>query len=179
MSVEPHSFDAASTSPVRLNDAHLGGTDGRAAVRPVASRRRKFRRLRQSSGWNLELKRRTCCPKQQSLEETLAHEASSSVDQESQKNTEATWDHYLPSPHIARHTALHGSRLLNGHANLWKTTRRSYGIFECEFGYLGMFMNTTLRAAGHLGKAYDTNLRFVKNHLRKTTGQHFTESEAG
>ena len=27
-----------------------------------------------------------------------------------------------PSPHIAGHIVLHGSRLLHGHENLWKTT---------------------------------------------------------
>ena len=48
MSVEPSSFDAASTSQVR----------------PVASRRRRFRRLRQSCGWKMVLERGTCCPKQ-------------------------------------------------------------------------------------------------------------------
>ena len=40
-----------------------------------------------------------------------------------------------------------------------------------------MFMNTTLRAAVHLGKDYDTNLRFVKNYLWKTTGQLVRETE--
>ena len=39
----------------------------------------------------------------------------------------------------------------------------------------GMFMNTTLRAAVHLGKDYDANLRYVKNHLWKTAGQLFRE----
>ena len=41
----------------------------------------------------------------------------------------------------------------------------------------GKFMNTTLRAAVHLGKDYDTNLRFVKNYLCKTTRQLFREKE--
>ena len=41
----------------------------------------------------------------------------------------------------------------------------------------GMFMNTSLRAAVHLGKDYDKNLRFVKNYLWKTTGQLFRETE--
>ena len=40
-----------------------------------------------------------------------------------------------------------------------------------------MFMNTTLRAAVHLGKDYDTNLRFVKNHLWRTIRQLFRETE--
>ena len=34
----------------------------------------------------------------------------------------------------------------------------------------GMFMNTTHRAAVHLGKYYDMNLRFVKNHFWETAG---------
>ena len=38
-------------------------------------------------------------------------------------------------------------------------------------------MNTTLRAAVHLGKDNDTNLRFVKNYLWKTTGQLFKKRE--
>ena len=72
--------------------------DGRAAGRPVASRRRKFRKLRESWSWNLVLQRGICCPKQK----PLAHGASSSVHQESQKNTEGTWDHYL---HISQDTS--------------------------------------------------------------------------
>ena len=40
-----------------------------------------------------------------------------------------------------------------------------------------MFMNATLRAAVHLGKDYEANLRYVKNHLWKTAGQLFRETE--
>ena len=42
----------------------------------------------------------------------------------------------------------------------------------------GMFMNTTLQAAVHLGKDYDTNLRFVKNYLWKKAGQLVRETES-
>ena len=38
-------------------------------------------------------------------------------------------------------------------------------------------MNTTPRAALHLGKDYYMNLRYAKNHLWKTLGQHFKETE--
>ena len=38
-------------------------------------------------------------------------------------------------------------------------------------------MNTTLRAAVHIGKDYDANLRLVKNYLWKTTGQLFRGTE--
>ena len=37
--------------------------DGRAAERPVASRSRKLRRLKESCGWIQVQQRRTCCPK--------------------------------------------------------------------------------------------------------------------
>ena len=38
-------------------------------------------------------------------------------------------------------------------------------------------MDTTLRAAVHLGKDYDTNLRCLKNYLWKATGQRVRETE--
>ena len=41
----------------------------------------------------------------------------------------------------------------------------------------GMFMNTTLRAAVHLGKDHDTNLRFGKKYVWKTTGELVRETE--
>ena len=41
----------------------------------------------------------------------------------------------------------------------------------------GIFMTTTLRAAVHLGKDSDMNIRFVKKYLWKTTGQLFRETE--
>ena len=50
--------------------------------------------------------------------------------------------------------------------------------FNMKLAFCGMFMNTTLRAAVHLGKDYDTNMRFVENYLWKTTGQLFRETKA-
>ena len=40
-----------------------------------------------------------------------------------------------------------------------------------------MFMNTTYRAAVHLGIDCEANSRYVKNHLWKTVGQLFRETE--
>ena len=39
------------------------------------------------------------------------------------------------------------------------------------------FMNTTLRAAVHLGKDYEASLRYVKSHLWKTGRQLVRETE--
>ena len=41
----------------------------------------------------------------------------------------------------------------------------------------GMFMNSTLRAAVHLGKDYDKNLHHAKNHIWDSLGQLFCEIE--
>ena len=68
----------------------------------------------------------------------LAHGASSSVGKESQKNTEATWDHYLQIL-LSMVRKIYGKPLgdfmedLNVNLAIW-----------------GMFMNTTLQAAVYL-----------------------------
>ena len=108
-------------------------------------------------------------------EQPLAHGASSSVDKESQKDTEATWDHNL---HISPST----SHCMEA---VFSMVRKIYGRqpgdpmkdLNVNLAIWRMFMNTTLRAAVHLGKDYDMNLRFVKNYLWKTTGQLFRETE--
>ena len=80
-------------------------------------------------------------------------------------------------PSIATHPILRkpsspwsGKSMEDNLAILWK-------IFSVSAAFWGMFMNTTLRAAVHLGKDCDKNLRFVKNHLWKTTGQLFWGTE--
>ena len=106
----------------------------------------------------------------------LAHGASSSVDHESQKNTEATWDHYL-------HISPNKSPIIWKQSSPWpgKICGKQPGdpteVLNVNLAIWRMFMNTTLRAAVHLGKDYDMNLRFIKNCLWKTTGQLFRGTE--
>ena len=40
----------------------------------------------------------------------------------------------------------------------------------------GIFLNTTLQAAVHLGQDYEANLRYVRNHFRNSVGQLFYET---
>ena len=40
----------------------------------------------------------------------------------------------------------------------------------------GIFLNTTLQAAVHLGQDYEANLRYVENHFRNSVGQLFYET---
>ena len=107
--------------------------DGRAAGRPIASRR-KFRRLRQSCGWNLVLPRGTCWPKTEKLGGNPLH-----TEPVLQLKVERVRKRHVEplSPFFAGYIAQHGSRLLHGQGNLWKKTWRSYGRYECDFGYLG------------------------------------------
>ena len=105
----------------------------------------------------------------------LAHGASSSVDEESQKNTEASWQHYL---HISPNTSHCMDAVFS---MVRKIHRKQPGdlmkYLDVNLAFWRMFMNTTLRAAVHLGKGNDMNLRCVKNCLCKTTGQLFRETE--
>ena len=140
--------------------------NGKAAVKPVASRRRRFRRLRQSWGWGLVLQRGTCCQKHKSLGATSCTRSQFFRWQGKSKGYRS--DMEPPLPNIAEHIPLCGRRLLFGQENLWKTTWRSYERFECEFDCLGNFMNTSLRAAVHLGKHC---------YFWKTTGQLFRDTE--
>ena len=104
-----------------------------------------------------------------------AHGASSSVDKESQIDTEATWDHYL---HISTDTS-HYMEVV------FSMVRKIYGKqpgdlmkdLNVNLAIWWVFMNTTLRAAVHLGKDCEVILRCVKNHLWQTAGQLFRETE--
>ena len=95
----------------------------------------------------------------------LAHGASCSVCQESQKNTEATWDH-------CQHTSPDTSHYMEAiFSMVRKICRKPPGDpmedANVNLAIWEMFRKTTLRAAVHLGKDYDTNLRSVKKYLLK------------
>ena len=169
MSVEPSSFDPASTSQVRLKDAYLGGLTEEQRGDPSYQEKEI-----QKTQTILRLKPRTIkedlLPKTIKLGEPPLHTgASSSVDQENSKEYGSDVGP-LPS-NIAGHIALHGSRLLHGQEDPWKLPGDPMEDLNVNLASWGMFMNTTLRAAVHLGNDHDTILRFVKNRLWKTAGQ--------
>ena len=128
MSVEPSSFDGASTDS-RMHTlmeeqwgdpSHQEEEDSEDSDNPAAG-------TWYCKGELLAQNNKACV-------KPLAHGASSSVDQEESKEHGSDMGPLLPN--IAGHIELHGSSLLHGQADLWKTTRQSYGRFECEFGYL-------------------------------------------
>ena len=114
-----NSFDAASSSQVRLKDAYLGGLMEKQRGNPSHQEEEDS-----EDSDNLEAEIWYYEGKQ-----PFAHGASSSVDKESQ-------DMQTLPPNIATQIPLYGSRLLHGQGNVWKKTRRSYERFGSEFGYL-------------------------------------------
>ena len=105
MSIDPNSFDAASTSQVRLQDAYLRGLMEKQRGDPS---HREEEDSEDSDNPETEIwyckgtqvTEKPVAQNSKSWEQPLAHGASSSVDKESQKDTEATWKHNLQiSPH--------------------------------------------------------------------------------
>ena len=108
-------------------------------------------------------------------EQPFAHGASSSVDKESQKDTEATWNHCLQiSPNTSHCMEAVFSMVRKIYGQLPGDPMKDLNV---NLAIWRIFMKNTLRAAVHLGKDNDMNLRNVKNHLWKTTGQLFREKE--
>ena len=112
-------------------------------------------------------------PKNKAWENSLAHGASSSVDRESQKNTEAKWDHCVPiSPDTSHFMEA-----------VFSMVRKIYGkqpgnpmeYLRVNLAIWGMFMTTTLHATVHLGKDYETNLHYAKSCIWDSLGQLFVE----
>ena len=68
----------------------------------------------------------------------------------------------ITSKYRHTHPFFFASRLVHGQGNLWKTTWRSYGRCDCDYGYLENVHEYTFRAAVHLGKGFEVNLRYVR-----------------
>ena len=73
-------------------------------------------------------------------------------------------------PHITGHIAFSGSRLLHGQEDLWETTWRCYGWFECEFGYLGNVHEFHLSSSSSFPKRLWHEIKFfnAKNRSKNT-----------
>ena len=168
MSIESSSFDAASTSQVRLKDAYLGGLMEKQRLDPSHQEEEEEEDSDNPAAETWYCKGESVVQNDEAGAQPLARGASSSVDQESQKNTEATWDHYLQiSPDTSHYMEA-----------VFSMVRKIYGKqpgdpmedLNVNLAIRRMFMNTTLRAAVHLGKDYDMILRFVKELSLENNG---------
>ena len=134
MSVEPSSFDAASTSQVRLKDAYLGGLMEEQGGDPTHQEEENSEDLDYLAAGTWCCKGELVAQNNKAWGKPLC--TRSQFFSWPGKPKECGSDVGPLSPHLAGHIALHGSRLHHGQEDRWQTTRRSYGIFECEFGYL-------------------------------------------
>ena len=170
MSIEPSSFDAASTAQVRQKDAYLGGLMEKQRRNP-SHQEEEEEDSEDSDNPAAETwyyKEELVAQNSKAWGKPLAQGACSSVDQESQKNTEATWNHYFQiSPDTSHNMEA-----------VFSMVRKIYGKqpgdpmedLNVNLAMWGMFMDTTLQAAVHLGQDYEANLRFVKNNLWNSVG---------
>ena len=123
ISVEPSSFDAASTQRLKC--------DSRMHTLMEEQRGDPSHKKKDSEDSDNPAVGTWCykgelvAQNNKAWEKPLAHGVSSSVDQEESKEHGSDMGP-LP-PNIAGHIALQGSSLLHGQPDLWKTTRRSYG----------------------------------------------------
>ena len=100
MRVDPRSFDAASTSQVRLKDAYFGGLVEKHRGNPSHQEEEHSEDSDNPEAeiWYYrgnKLREKPVAQNSKAWEQPLAHGASSSVDKESQKDREAAWNHYL------------------------------------------------------------------------------------
>ena len=169
MSTEPNSIDASSTSKVRLKDAYIDGLlekqRGPSHQEEEDSEDSDF-----SATGILHNKEERVAQNNKAWKKPFPHGVSFSVDKKSQKNTEATRDHYL---HISQDTSHYMEAVFSMYRKIYgKPLDEPMKDLNVNLTLWGKFMNTTFRAAVHLGKDNDTNLRFVKNYFWKTTRLH-------
>ena len=132
MSVEASSSDAASPQ-VSFKDAYLGGLMEKQRRNPSHQEEdSEDSDNREAGTWYY--KEESVAPKKKAWDNQLYTEPLLLL--KPGKSKEHGSDEGPPPSNIAGHIAPHGSRLLHGQDDLWKTTRRSYGRFECEFVYL-------------------------------------------
>ena len=163
MSVEPNSLDAASTSQVRRKDAYLGRLMEMQRWDPSHREEEDSEDSNNPEAETWYYKEEPVAQNSKAWVNPIARGASSSVDQEHQKNTEATWDQHL---HISPDTSHYMEAVFFMVRKICgKPPGDPVEDLIVNLAIWRMFMNTTLRAAVHLGKDCGTNLGFVKNYL--------------
>ena len=168
--------DEAPSSQVKLKDENLGGLMDDSAEKPVATEENQVLwKFSESESWRVH--------KDEVTSEPVAHEkgagkpAASSISENSgnPKTERRKWPH---SFYIS-------SEVVSDMDKVYSIVRKTYDRgptddmedLNMNAVMWGMFLNTTLQAAVHLGQDYDQNLRFVENHFWSSLKKLFKETE--
>ena len=180
MSINPSSFDAASTSQVRLKDAYFGGL----MEKPRRNASHQEEESEDSDNpeaeiWYYKGKQVTGkpLPRTVMLGSNPLHTEPVLQLMRKVKRIQKRHGNIISKYRHTHPIILHGSCLIHGQEDYGRQLGDPMNDLDVNLAIWRMFMNTTLRAAVHLGKDYDANLRCVKNHLWKTAGQLFRETE--
>ena len=123
MSIDPSSFDAASTSQVQLKDAYLGGLMEEQRGDPSHQEKENSEDSDNPAVGTWYYKGESGAQNNKAWERPFANGTSSSVDNESQQNTEATWDHYL---HVSPGTSHHMEAVFSMVRKIYGKTNRRF-----------------------------------------------------
>ena len=168
MSIEPSSFDATSTSQVRLKDAYLGGLMENQRWDP------SHQEEENSEDSHNPAAETWYCITWEHLLPKIIKLGSNPL------HTEPVFQMTRKVKRIRKRHGTTISTYRRTHRTIWKPSSpwsgRSVENDQAILWKIWMW-SWTLRAAVHLGKDYDMKLTFVKNYLWKTTGQFFRETE--
>ena len=165
--------DAASSSQARLQDAFLGGLMDNATGKLVATK--------EDSG-DVDLSESETGSEENVTRKPVAHKrasgkphaSSKSECQGSPKAERTEWSHKL---HVSPATVHHTEAVF---VIVRRIYRREHddptNDLDVNVAIWSILLNTTLRAAVHLGQDHDANLHYVKSHHWNSVGQLFNET---
>ena len=164
----------SKSRPALMNISSFIATSFSTASSPIASK--SSGDADAASGKPDSRKGESVAQNNKAWEQPLAHGASSSVDQQSQKNTEATWDHYLQmSPDTSHCMEAVFSRVREIYGRQLGDPMEDLNVNLAIWGNVHEYHSSS---SGSSRKRYDTNMRFVKNYHWKTTGQLFMKRKS-
>ena len=164
--------DAASSSQARLQDAFLGGLMDKATGKLVATKEDSgdvdLSESETGSEENVTTK-----PVAHKTASRKSHASSKSECQGSPKAERTEWSHKL---HVSPATVHHTEAVF---VIVRRIYRREHddpmNDLDVNMAFWSILLNTTLRAAVHLGQDHDANLHYVKSHWN-SVGQLFNET---
>ena len=155
--------DAASSSQARLKDAYFGWLMDTATGKPVPTKEEsgEVDLSESETGSEENVTGKQVAKKKKAMGKLYA--SSKSDCQGSPKAEKTEWSHNL---RVSPATVYHMEAVFSIGGKIYERGPDDpMDDLDVKMAIWGIFLNTTLRAAVHLGQDHDANLRFVKKHL--------------
>ena len=130
--------------------------------------------LSESESWSLHEEEETEKPVAYKTAQGKLYASSKSDHPRSPKAERIEWSHIL---HMSPATVHHMEAVLSIVRKIYERGPDDpMDDLDVSMTIWSILLNTTLRAAVHLGQDYEANLRYVKNHLWNSVGKLFNET---